>query len=326
MLKTTTLTLLATLTASQLLTNPGAVLGCQRRCPNVYLSVCGSDGTTYQSACYLQCVPGVQVINLGPCQTVSSGGSGSGEVNPPVSTNPGNTTTTQPSGTTATFLACSRQCTNIIMPVCGTDNNSYVNPCTLLCNPGVQIAYRGDCINGGLVSSTGNQNGSSESSACSTLYYPVCGADGKSYTNNCQAALANTTVAYNGLCLADKCQCNGNYNPVCGSNGKTFDNSCLAQCANVPIAYYNSCEDCSVPCPTYANYVCATNGLTYRNNCQLVCQGTAVLAQGGLCSPKSNCNCPTTSSPVCGANHQIYANQCLAECAGFSTVPMSNCQ
>lgn len=323
MFKITIITILATLTTSQLLTNPGAVLACQRRCPNVYLTVCGSDHISYQSACYLQCVPGVQVISLGACQTVSSGNGTGGQTNPPVSTNPGNSTTTDPSNPSSAFLACSRQCQNVIMVVCGTDNNSYINPCTLLCNPGVQIAYRGDCLNSPPV---GGNTTDPNQTVCSTLYYPVCGADGKSYTNNCQATLAGTSVAYNGLCLADKCQCNGNYNPVCGTNGKSFDNSCLAQCAGVPIAYYNSCEDCSIPCPTYANYVCATNGLTYRNNCQLVCQGSAILAQSGVCSPKSNCNCPTTSSPVCGANLQIYANQCLAECAGFSTVPMSNCQ
>lgn len=94
-----------------------------------------------------------------------------------------------------------------------------------------------------------------EAKACPLIYLPVCGEDGKTYGNNCEAGLAKVKVAKNGPCetstspveptpvVPEKGRiCTMVYSPVCGEDGKTYGNACFAEAAGVKIGRTGPCE------------------------------------------------------------------------------------
>jgi hypothetical protein len=115
---------------------------------------------------------------------------------------------------------------------------------------------------------------------CITIEAPVCGCDGKDYSNACLANSAGVSVASEGSCdatgnpcgglfgfkcpegylcdykLADACGVNDAVgsclaipeaclpfeNEVCGCDGKTYTNSCIANAAGVSVQYTGVCK------------------------------------------------------------------------------------
>jgi len=79
--------------------------------------------------------------------------------------------------------------------------------------------------------------------ACTMDWNPVCGQDGKTYSNMCMLEAAKVVKAYKGECQAvEPVACTREYAPVCGVDGVTYDNPCLAEkSAKVKIAYHGNC-------------------------------------------------------------------------------------
>jgi len=73
--------------------------------------------------------------------------------------------------------------------------------------------------------------GPSPERPCPREYEPVCGSDGKTYSNACVARNANQMNVTKGACNSknEPPVCTMEYDPVCGSDGKTYGNPCMAR-------------------------------------------------------------------------------------------------
>lgn len=168
-------------------------------CTREFVPLCGSDNITYDNICVFECER-----QRNKLLEIQSDDACNGEDMPKDE-----------------FCSCSRE----FRPVCSTHNKTYNNECMLNCKK-ADFAYFGVCTD--LQATTPNSAedeastlstfiADSEKSICicAEIDEPVCGSNGKTYSNKCEFDCAKETeetlqIQYDGKCgkpQTGECKC-----------------------------------------------------------------------------------------------------------------------
>ena len=144
---------------------------------------------------------------------------------------------------------------------------------------------------------------------CPMIWAPVCGENGKTYGNACQAQGARMPFT-DGECSPDAqaqtTPCTREFMPVCGSDGVEYVNKCYADTAGTTYTK----GPCTKPCTREYRPVCGLDMVQYPNACLAGNAGVGWTV--GPCrrvdTPPAVIPCDTIYDPVCGSDDMTYPN------------------
>ncbi|XP_014210808.1 agrin-like [Copidosoma floridanum] len=322
-----------------------AMCRCPDACPETYAPICGQDDVTYENHCHLRRIicqkrKEIGVKHQGVCEKPDP----CDKLNCTL----GSQCVRSKDGTEAR-CECMESCPNFgdhegAGPVCGSDGADYPSLCDLnrvACSKSanISIAFRGKCDPCSGVQCTepeicqlddSRQPACRCSEQCSSDIKPVCGSDGKTYSNECNLILEacrsrmSLRTVYEGACNSGVNPCDG---ANCGPQEQcAIDRFGIAKC------------ECGPTCEPIMKPICAKGGTTYMSMCELrrqaclakvsievayvgtcgskgpcsekICQWGAVCVEEG---DQAICECPSCTNefkPVCGDDGITYGNEC----------------